>query len=104
MYNCYCLYPVGKINAAFGSKDAWDPRCRGWYQNALLDKTKVHISSPYLGQMTERIYITFSRYVPIGPSLKDSVQAIDIIMNSKIYKQILSDQILHHYFIVTKDS
>lgn len=97
---CACKYPIDSVTPNF-IKYAWDPRCRSWFMNSMRTTDKTIISSPYMSEFGNLVYITFSRFLQVGPGNDDAVSAVDINLHWSIYKTVLRDiSFLDHYFIV----
>lgn len=64
----------------------YDPRCRSWYQAAILPEYQKYamVSEPYLSTDGAFIYITVDEFCKLSGD-KNSVVAIDLNMNNPFY-------------------
>ena len=56
--------------------EGWDPRTRGWYQDAVAANGEIIYGSPYVDDFTGKVVITLSQYFDMGTWV--GVAAVDL--------------------------
>ena len=87
---------------------SYDPRCRAWFQNAVVKKNKVQINDPYQDTISSVVYINFSKFKNQRISRQitgydtenvHSVMAIDINLGWQLYNQTINEDIIDRYYM-----